>query len=714
MKYVDSNLERFRRFIAIVSIVASSNYLIWRASTLNYEDLWFSLILYFAEIYSFFTGLLFFFMVWRLPIREYTPPDPSLKVDVFITTYNEDLSILKQTIIGCINIRYPHKTYVLDDGNREEVKKLCEKLGVGYISRTNNVHAKAGNLNNALKHTDGDFIAIFDADHVPQPDFLDKTLGYFKDEKVAFVQTPQEFYNVDSFQHINVGGKLWHEQSLFYRIIQWGKDRVNSAFLCGTCAVLRRKALEDIGGFATGTVAEDLHTSLKLHMRGWKSVYHPEPLAYGISPNGAHPYKVQRERWGMGAMQVLMKEKPFFKKGLTFYQKLSYLASIIVYFDGFKKLIYYISPILVLLFGIYPIEAYASEFLPRYIPHFVFSIWAFEEMSRGYGRFLFIELFNMARFTPFMKSVIAFLKLNRVKFKVTEKRININESINESIPQIFILILSTIGIIYGILNMNNTTKDIYYANIFWASFNMSLAIGYIILVIKKKNRRNLYRFNAYLPVSIIHNNSELPSVLLDIHEKGAAVLIPNSKTNLNIDETLSLKIYFGHIGVLIEGKVRYKFINGYYSKIGLSFINVSEDQEDFIIRIKFVFLLKYFMKMIDKPSRTPLEIIFDLIKGKLIKEILRPEKTSLTAAFINNGTYKFPVILENKNGGDVVYLLSPLRLGNCSGISVELDGLNARMHIIAAKEESFNGYKLYKYVCTYSLPEELVESVKVA
>ena len=455
---MEERLDTLRRGIVLLSVGVSSCYLIYRVGTLNWDHAWFSLLVYGAEVYGFLTGVLFYFMVWRFPERKPKPPRPGLKVDVFIPTLNEPLDVLRRTILGCLRMRYPHRTYVLDDGGRPEVKRLCEELGCGYITREDNSYAKAGNLNNALKYTDGDFIAIFDADHVPHPDFLEKTLGYFEDEKVAYVQTPQEFYNVDSFQHREVEGRIWHEQALFFRVIMRGKDRLNSAFFCGSCAVIRRKALEDIGGFAVGTVTEDLHTSVKLHSRGWKSVYHPEPLAYGLAPSTIRPYKTQRERWGRGAMQVFLKDNPLTIKGLTLSQRISYLASMITYFDGFQKLVYYVAPVIVLLTGIYPIDAPLGEFLMFFLPHMVLSLLAFEEMSRGYGRFLILEQYNMLRFVTFMKSVLGLFDLRRVRFRVTDKRINSGHGLREVLPQVAVVVLSLTGLIWGLSALSSVSN----------------------------------------------------------------------------------------------------------------------------------------------------------------------------------------------------------------------------------------------------------------
>ena len=215
------------RLLVIAYVLLAIVYLGWRATTLNPEAPVFSRVVYGAELFGFATTLLHFFMVWRLTVRVSPPPRPGMSVDVFIPTYNEPVEIVRRTLLAARNIDYPHATWLLDDGNRPEMAGLASQLGVRYVTRPDNTHAKAGNLNHALRLSRADFVAIFDADHAPKRNFLDETLGYFEDSGVAFVQTPQDFFNLDSYQHRRKRGdrRVWTEQSLFFRVIQRGKDR---------------------------------------------------------------------------------------------------------------------------------------------------------------------------------------------------------------------------------------------------------------------------------------------------------------------------------------------------------------------------------------------------------------------------------------------------------------------------------------------------------
>lgn len=259
-----------RNFLAALTAGVGVWYLAWRLTTFNPDAWTFSVLLYAAEAFTFVTLAMFVFMVWEVEPPPPVHPSTGHSVDVFVTTYDEDPELLRKTLIGCSRLRYPHTTWVLDDGQRPEVAELAQELACKYLTRTDRKEAKAGNLNNVLAHTQGEFIVTLDADHIPLPHLLDATLGYFEaDPRLAFVQLPQMFYNLDSIQHrVNLQDcTLWEDQSLFFQKIQLGKNRWNAAFYCGSPAVIRRKALKKIGGFQTRTVTEDLHTSIALHRR---------------------------------------------------------------------------------------------------------------------------------------------------------------------------------------------------------------------------------------------------------------------------------------------------------------------------------------------------------------------------------------------------------------------------------------------------------------
>lgn len=236
------------RICVVITVVLGLNYIGWRwFFSLNWAHWWIALPLVIAETYNFVDVLFFGFTIWRAdPKHEVHAPKEGLSVDVFITTYNEPIDLVIATAEAAQKIRYPHLTWILDDGNRSEMKQAAEALNIGYITRGENwrnqpLHAKAGNLNNALMATSGEFMLILDADQVPYPEILDHTLNYFEDPKVALVQTPQWFGNVTPYD------PLGSQAPLFYGPIQQGKNAWNAAFFCGSNAVLRREALMQLG-----------------------------------------------------------------------------------------------------------------------------------------------------------------------------------------------------------------------------------------------------------------------------------------------------------------------------------------------------------------------------------------------------------------------------------------------------------------------------------
>lgn len=357
------------RSIAVLALTVTVVYLVWRAGwTLALDVWWVSVPLLVFEVHAAFGLALFTFSLWDIDRRPATHDASTIpgRVAVLVPTYNEGLEVLTPTVAAAVAMRLDHETWVLDDGARPDVERLAIELGARYLARPTHEHAKAGNLNHALGVIDADYIAVLDADHVASPDFLVRTLGYFDDPRLALVQTPQDFYNVDSFEHEGGGvnraatdsarSERFHEQALFYRILQPGKNRWGGAFWCGTGAVVRVAALREVGGVATDTITEDIHTTIRLHRRGWRTVYHNEVLARGLAAGDAATYQLQRHRWGTGAMQVLRKENPMIVGGLSLGQRLSYGSTLLGWFDAWRSLAYLILPIVVIGTGAVPIR----------------------------------------------------------------------------------------------------------------------------------------------------------------------------------------------------------------------------------------------------------------------------------------------------------------------------------------------------------------------
>jgi cellulose synthase (UDP-forming) len=505
--------ERLIRATAVLTLVYTAYYLGWRwTSTLNPDALFFSVALVAAETWGFIGATIMAFTLWRLVRRTPGPPPTDRTVDVFITTYDESVDIVRRTALGALAIRYPHRTWILDDGRREEIRALAEELGAEYLQREGNEHAKAGNLNHALRHTDGEFILQLDADHVPLPHILDRLLGFFDDPRVAFAQSPQDFYNTDSFTHDldEDSRRMFEEQRIFFTLIQPGKDNWNAAFFCGSCGVIRRAALEEIGGFSTETITEDMETSLLLHARGWKSVYYGESLAYGLAPGSADAFHIQRLRWGQGSMQIWRKFRPLRHPGLSWAQRISYFSSVSTYVDGVQKLVLYLAPIAFFLTATFPIRTEPGAFLIRFVPYLVLSLLMYSLLARGNAYLWQAERYNMAKFFTYILALPAYLSKRPLRFKVTPKGQGA-VSFASYAPQLVLLVLSVGSVLWALLasSLGWLTYEVrgwgataIALNLLWLAWNGVMAAYVIRLCLGMQEQRTDHRFQDSSSVQV--------------------------------------------------------------------------------------------------------------------------------------------------------------------------------------------------------------------
>ena len=408
------------RGLAIGALLWGVGYLIWRigwsgegANPLAY---WLLLV---TEVYGLWALATLTWFSWsRRPTRR-PSATPVRSVDVYVCTYDEPAEVVVATLAGCRALTYPHTTWLLDDGRREEMRELAELAGARYLTRDDNSHAKAGNINAALPRTDGELILMLDADHVPMPDALDAMVGYFENEQVALVQSPHDFFNHDSVQHYVVGR---HEQSLFYRVICPGKDRHGAAYWCGSAALMRRDALLDIGGVATETIAEDFHTTIRLQRHGWESRYHDEVLVQGLAPHDLDGYLLQRDRWARGNLAVFtLPESPLRASELTWRQRLSYFASLAAYLAPPMRFILLMTLALVLWTGALPMKISEVALASLWVPYIVLNLGAGASLARGYmkiGETAHYELMTMEIYSRALRCIV---RPGKTKFKVTPK-----------------------------------------------------------------------------------------------------------------------------------------------------------------------------------------------------------------------------------------------------------------------------------------------------
>jgi cellulose synthase (UDP-forming) len=466
----------------------------------------FGLFVVLSQVYSISFSLIAFYCMRTVSSPVFEKPLQGKTVDVLIPTLNEDISVVGKTILGALAIRGVRRVLVLDDGNREELKHFVEKHHGVYLARLEHQHAKAGNLNFGLKYTDAEFLITLDADHVPEPEFIERTLGYFRDQKVAFVQTPQVFYNRDSFQHRERPDYSdWSEQTMFYESIQPTKNTHNAAFFCGSSAILRRSALDSVDGFATGTATEDIHTAIRLHSKKWKSVFINEKLAYGLAPDDLKEYYRQRVRWGAGSLGLLFrtKDSPFWCPGLTPMQRLCYVNSMLGFTQGEIKLLYYLLPVFTLLWipdGVTPVFVV----LPLSILYCLYSIWMVQIYSRKTYHYLFTEQYNTANIFSNFASLRGVIRIEK-KFGVSIKAKKRRESIYvKKVLEWFVGFLVGIegyGLLHAYYTYRGDMGELLYHNsglaLFWNLANIVIIGSFLSFVYqhsKKKmmNIRNIH------------------------------------------------------------------------------------------------------------------------------------------------------------------------------------------------------------------------------
>ena len=381
----------------VLSISASSRYMYWRVTDTvgftNWVDACFGFGLLLAELYAFLVLLIGYFQTaWPLQRRPVPMPqdvDSWPSVDVFIPTYNEPLEVVKQTVFSAMQMDWPEDrlhVYVLDDGRREEFRDFCEELGVGYLTRDNNAHAKAGNINAALAVTGSDYVAIFDCDHIPTRSFLQICMGWFiRDPKLAMLQTPHHFFSPDPFEkNLDTFHVMPNEGELFYGIVQDGNDLWNAAFFCGSCAIIKRAPLLEVGGVAVETVTEDAHTALKLSRHGYNTAYLELPQAAGLATESLSAHVGQRIRWARGMAQICRVDNPLFGPGLKLGQRLCYFNAMLHFFYGLPRLVFLTAPLAYLFFSAHVFQATAAMITAYALPHLMHASIT---NSRIQGRF---------------------------------------------------------------------------------------------------------------------------------------------------------------------------------------------------------------------------------------------------------------------------------------------------------------------------------------
>lgn len=427
-----------RFWVVAILLGLTIRYLLWRSlSTLNLSsplEGTLSIALFVFELFTLFSVSLQLFLMLQVKNRQKEADRLSLdvvegkfrpEVDILIPTYNEPEFILRRTIIGCQAIAYQNKTiYLLDDTKRPEIKQLATELGCEYRTRPTNNHAKAGNLNYTIPRTEGEFIVIFDADFVPTQNFLERTLGFFQDESVALVQTPQSFYNVDPIaRNLGLEDILTPEEEVFYRQLQPIKDGAGSVVCSGTSFLVRRKALNDIGGFVTDSLSEDYFTGIRLSAKGYRLVYLDEKLSAGLAAESIAAHASQRLRWARGTLQAFfIKSNPLTIPGLNLLQRLAHLEGLLHWFTSIASVYFLLMPLSYAFLGIIPIRATNEEILYFFLPYYLTQLTVFSWLNYRSRSAILSGIYGLVLAFPLAFTVIQVMTNPFSKgFKVTPK-----------------------------------------------------------------------------------------------------------------------------------------------------------------------------------------------------------------------------------------------------------------------------------------------------
>ncbi|KKS17301.1 MAG: cellulose synthase (UDP-forming), cellulose synthase (UDP-forming) [candidate division WWE3 bacterium GW2011_GWC1_41_7] len=401
-------------------------------------------------------------------------------VDIYITVCGEPVEVVEKTVRAVMDISYPYfNAYVLNDSkgagkdNWEDIDIMAERYGAVPISRPTNKGFKAGNVNNAMRLTKAPYIAIFDADQIPEKNFLIRTMGYFNDEKMALVQTPQYYVNKgDNF----LTRAAWEQQELFFGPICNGKNKSNATFWCGTNAIIKRKAIESIGGVPEDNIAEDFLASLFLHEQGWSTIYIPEILAKGLAPHNLEDYVNQQFRWARGSLEVIFKYNPLFRRGLSWAQKMQYLYSSGYYLNGIIVLIDAAIPLLALGFDALPVSAETSDFMVYFFPFIFSTIFLLMMSTRNQITFNAIQMSMSSFFVFFTATISAALNI-KVKFKVTSKSKESGNYLKLVIPHMIYIVLTIIAIVVAVIRDGIVPSVVTNAS--WAIFNIIFFSGFL-------------------------------------------------------------------------------------------------------------------------------------------------------------------------------------------------------------------------------------------
>lgn len=619
----------------VLSISASSRYIYWRfTDTIGFTHwmdaaLGYGLVL--AELYAFAVLLIGYFQTaWPLQRRPVPmPTDVSTwpSVDVFIPTYNEPLEVVRQTVFSAMSLDWPKDrlhVYVLDDGRRTEFREFCEELGVGYLIRDNNHHAKAGNINAALQVTHSEYVAIFDCDHIPTRSFLQVCMGwFFKDTNLVMLQTPHVFFSPDPFErNLDTFHRMPNEGELFYGIVQDGNDLWNASFFCGSCAIIRRKELLEVGGIAVETVTEDAHTALKLSRLGYNTAYLEVPQAAGLATESLSGHVGQRIRWARGMAQIARTDNPLFGKGLHFGQRLCYLNAMLHFFYGLPRLVFLTAPLAYLLFGAHVFQASALMITAYALPHLAH---ASVTNSRIQGRFRYSfwnEVYESVLAWYIMRPVlVAAINPKLGKFNVTAKGGVIEKAYFDwtiARPYVVLLVINLIGMAVGfwkLLSSDGDETTTLVINMVWTVYNIILLGASVAVASETRQVRGTPRVAASLPAVIRFDNGRtLVCKTEDFSQHGLGLAVPPD-VDIPMGSSLSVSLFRSDEEGVFPAIVTFSG----KGRLGVKFDNLSLHQQAELASLTFAradaWIATWGTGQRDKPLRSLKSVIVIGLRG---------------------------------------------------------------------------------------------------
>ena len=485
MKSFFIHTESVPKLLLLANCTMAFVYYLWWLNFSHVGNPWIYGLLFFGETYHVIMSYLFWFTIWPFKRAEAINSEQySLQyqpsVDIFIPVVNEPIEFIRETALAAKTQTYANKlVYLLNDGyvakreNWKQVEMLARELGINCITRKKPGGAKAGNINNALQQTSGEIIVIFDADMAPFPNFLERTIPYFHDTNIGFVQTPQYYKNYGKNE---ITQASWEQQELFYGPIMRGKDSYNSAFLCGTNVAIRRYALQMVGGLVENSVTEDFLTSIRIHQKGFRSIYLTEVLAMGLAPEDLLSYYKQQRRWARGSIEVLFLENPFFKRGLTMRQRFQYLASALYYLNGLIVLIDMLMPLTYLFFGIKPVISTTVNFAFFFAPFMFLNLLTLYLVSDKNITFRALA-FSQSSFTLQLSALFSALLRKKDTFTITSKKALAGNFSFLAYPHILYIISVAFAIVIA-LHREGINPSIV-TNIAWALFNITMFYPFV-------------------------------------------------------------------------------------------------------------------------------------------------------------------------------------------------------------------------------------------